>query len=107
MSEPGLREGAGEEGDGEEPRDEGRDEADEERDEADEDRGLEACADLLSRCLDLGVSDDTALRTFDECLSANVRDGEGEEEREGEEGREGDGTEGGEGGTEGDPDRPR
>ena len=63
VAEPGLREGA-----------------EEER------PGLDACADLLVRCVDLGVSDDIALRAFDECLSANVRDGE-EPERDDEDGR--------------------
>jgi hypothetical protein len=90
-----------------------------EEDGADDRAGLDACADLLVRCVDLGVSDDTAIRAFDECLRVNVRDGEvpdrGDEERQDEERqdeeRDGDGDRGdeerdGDGGDEGDPERP-
>jgi hypothetical protein len=73
---------------------------------AEEDGGLDACADLLVRCVDLGVSDDTALRAFDECVRANVRGDEDAPDREGDDGeRDGDdGERDGDDGDERDPD---
>ena len=98
VAEPGLREDDGAEERDPDERD--PDERDPDEREADEERGVEACADLLRRCLDLGVSDDLSLRTFDACLTANVR--EGDEPARGDEERDGDGR-GDDGG--GDPER--